>query len=288
MDTSNGVAMWRQRLAQIFENEYTHKIISYFILISIITLGLETSETAMSYAGKLIFYFNRFVILLFAVEIIARIIAHGTEFFRDPWHVFDFFVVVIALLTFGGYFQIFRFLRIIWFLRTAAVFKETKHLLNTLIRTIPHLFSAAMLLLGAIYIFGVIGTAEFGNEHPALFGSIYTSMGTVAQAMMMPHTWSEHLQELSKTTPGAWIYIMIMIVVLNLLLLQLVFGIIINAFRLQYEEEQEGEKSGFLNKFFPSKSKEGAEKHPMSAETQMILRQLEEIKDQLKASKKSS
>lgn len=288
MDKSNQVITWRLRLGEVFENEFTHKIISYFILLSIITLGLETSETAMSHAGKLIFYFNRFVIILFAVEIIARIIAHGTEFFRDPWHVFDFFIVIVALLTFGGYFQIFRVLRIIWFLRTAAVFKETKHLLNTLIRTIPHLFSASLLLLGSIYIFGVIGTAEFGNDHPNTFGSIYTSMGTVAQSMMMPHTWSEHLQELTKTSPAAWIYVMAMIIVLNFLLLQLVFGIIINAFRAQYEEEREGEKSGFLNKIFPSKAKGETEKHPMSAETQLILHHLEEIKDHFKSSKKSS
>lgn len=288
MDNSNGIATWRLRLAECFENQYTHKIISYFILLSIITLGLETSETAMSHAGKLIFYFNRFVIILFAVEIIARIIAHGMAFFRDPWHVFDFFVVVVAVITFGGYFQIFRVLRIIWFLRTAAVFAETKHLINTLVRTIPHMLSAAMLLFGATYIFAVVGTAEYGTEHPATFGNIYTSMGTIVQSTMMPHTWSERLEELTKTSPHAWTYVMTMIVVLNFLLIQLVFGIIINALRFQYEEERESEKSGFLMKLFPSKAKADAEKHPMSAEAQLILRQLEDIKDQLKASKKSS
>ncbi len=286
MDNENGVAVWRLRLAECFENPYTHKVITYFILLSIVTLGLETSEWAMSHAGSLIFYFNRFVILLFAVEIVARIFAHGPSFFKDPWHVFDFFVVVVAVLTFGGYFQIFRVLRVIWFVRSAAIFQETKHLLNSLIRTIPHMLSAAMILFGAMYIFAVIGTAEYGNDHPNTFGSVYTSMGTIAQSTMMPHTWSERLEELSKNSPMAWVYIMTMIIVLNVLLLQLVFGVLINALKHQFDEDEEAKKTSFLNKFLNAKAKAEAELHPMSAEAQLILHHLHEIKDKLKSSDK--
>jgi voltage-gated sodium channel len=286
MNIGTSPATWRLRLAEVFENYWTHKVITWLILISIITLGLETSETAMSYAGKLIYFFNRFVICLFVVEIVARIIAHGLDFFKDPWHIFDFIVVLIAVITFGGYFQIFRVLRVIWFIRTTTMFEETAHLINSLIRAIPHMLSAAMLLVGAIYVFAVIGTAEYGTDHPHLFGSVYTSMATIIQSALMEHTWSERLDELYKNSPYAWAYIIPMIIILNFLLLQLVFGIIINALRHQYDAEQEQEKHSFLDRFIAGEKPKTTEPHPMSAETQLILAQLNDIKEQLKSSKK--
>jgi voltage-gated sodium channel len=280
---NNGVALWRLRLGEIFENRLTHNVIASLIFVSILTLGLETSESAMAYAGHLIYYFNRFVIILFAVEIVARILAHGPNFFKDPWHVFDFIVVAIALLSFGGYFQIFRVLRIIWFLRMSALFQQVKHLIDALIRAIPNILSAMGLLALAIYVFAVIGTAEYGAIQPQLFGDVYTSMGTIVQSVLMEHTWSEHLEALHEHSPHAWVYIVPMIIILNFLLLHLVLAIILGALHNQYEQEQEERKNSFLQKLISSKgTAPQPEEHPMSAETQCILHELGKLREEIK------
>ena len=65
-------------------------------------LGLETSKTVMASYGRVLEILDHIMLGIFVVELTARIVVHRWAFFRDPWSVFDFVVVAIALVADDG------------------------------------------------------------------------------------------------------------------------------------------------------------------------------------------
>ena len=96
------------RLQQILEHPATQRTIMALILINAVVLGLETSPEAMSRAGGLLKAVDQIILAIFVVEIAARLVVHRLAFFRDPWSVFDFVVVVIALVPASGALSVLR------------------------------------------------------------------------------------------------------------------------------------------------------------------------------------
>jgi voltage-gated sodium channel len=86
-------------LRALIESPRTERFITALIVVNAITLGLETSPTAMEHVGPLLLAFDTFVIAVFTIEIALPWIAvHRLEFFRQPWSIFDFIVVAIAIV----------------------------------------------------------------------------------------------------------------------------------------------------------------------------------------------
>lgn len=278
---------WRSFLGKIFESTTTHLILGGLLVLNLLTIGLETSAPLMDKYGVAIDLFNRLILYIFLVEIAARVVAHGWDFFKDPWHVIDAFVVVVAVLTIGSFVQIFRFVRIVWLLRLFAVTKHFQHIIDAFIRAIPHLLATAGMIFLCIYVFGVVGTIQFGITTSKYFGDLQTSMGTIAHAMMIPVQWHLALDALTAHHPYAWAYVMPLTVLFNAILLHMVMGLILAAIDHQYQEDSEKDKKGLFSKLFGSASEKNthpAVKDPaVSAETQMVLQELHALKQELKA-----
>ena len=73
----------------------------------------------------------------FRGEIAARIIVHRMAFFRDPWSVFDFVVVGIALVPAAETFSVLRALRILRVLRLITAVPTLKRVVAGLWRRCP-------------------------------------------------------------------------------------------------------------------------------------------------------
>ncbi len=280
MDHNATMPNWRRKLKNFFDNTAVHTILGLLILVNIFTLGMETSESLMASHGSLITGFNHFVLSVFAIEVTLRVVAEGKNFFKDGWHTFDFIIVFLAVISFGGLLQVFRGLRILWLLRMLTIAPQFKHLIGSIVRAIPHVLTVGVLLVLAIYMAALIGTVEFSHTTPELFGSIKVSMGTLAKTMLMEHTWSERYEVLSEHHDLAWMYIFPTMIILNYLLLHLVLGVVVTAIHKQYEEDENEKKSAFLEKFFKKEHKN--EENPLSPDTKAILQTLEEMKSMLK------
>jgi voltage-gated sodium channel len=263
-----------------------HFLIGSLIIISMICTGLETSGAMMDQYGASLELINTVILGVFTVEISARILGHGLNFFKDPWHVFDFIIVGAALISFGGFIQIFRVLRIFWLLRFISIVPQFQHLIDSIIRSIPSLLAVVFFLFITIYVFAVIGTLEYSVSNPHLFGDLQTSMATIVQSMLMEHTWSERLEELSEHHKYAWAYIVPMIILINYLLLHLVLGVIISALHRQFEYEQESRKKSLLFRFFETKSTNHKELD-LTPETQLLLHEIQKLKEELLKKKQS-
>ncbi|MGB1751435.1 MAG: ion transporter, partial [Paracoccaceae bacterium] len=68
------------------------------ILFNALLLGLETSQVAMAQFGTLIKMLDVLCLAIFVVELVAKLVAYRTSFFKNGWNLFDFIIVAISLV----------------------------------------------------------------------------------------------------------------------------------------------------------------------------------------------
>ena len=104
---------WRGSLARRIESPRAQAALIALILVNAVILGLETSEQVMAEWGAVLAAADRAILAVFVVEIGLRLAVWRGSFFRDPWSVFDFVVVGIALLPATGPLAVLRALRVL-------------------------------------------------------------------------------------------------------------------------------------------------------------------------------
>ena len=230
-------ASWRQQLAAFVESPGIEKFIIGLILINAVTLGMETSDAIMSRYGTIIRTIDGLIISVFVIEIGLRITAHGRAFFKDPWSVFDFTVVAIALVPASSQFSVLRTLRVLRVLRLLTMVPQMRRVVGALLSAIPGLSTIIMVLLLIFYVFAVIATNLFGDQYADWFGSIGSSMYTLFQVMTL-ESWSMGIvRPLMQTHPYAWTFFVPFILIATFTILNLFIAIIVNAMQTQAELE---------------------------------------------------
>ena len=240
MTSSNATdATWRNRVTQWVEGPKVEKFIVVLIVINAITLGLETSAAAMRSAGDLIHILDKFILTIFVIEISLRIIGRGVQFFKDPWSIFDFSVVAIALVPAGSEYAVLRALRVLRVLRLLSMVPQMRSVVSALLAAIPGLSSIILVLILVFYVFAVMATNIFGTDYPEWFGTIGHSMYTLFQVMTL-ESWSMGIvRPLMQTHPYAWVFFVPFILVATFTMLNLFIAIIVNAMQSQTEQETE-------------------------------------------------
>ena len=93
---------FRARLGEWIESPRTQNFIIGIILLNAVILGLETSGAVMARFGSLIHVLDTLCLMIFIVEIAAKLVARGLNFFKNGWSLFDFVIVGIALVARGA------------------------------------------------------------------------------------------------------------------------------------------------------------------------------------------
>lgn len=232
----------RQRVRRWIEQPRVQSAIIGLILINAALLGMETSPVAMAAAGGLIVALDQAILVVFVVEIALRLYAHRTAFWRDPWSVFDFAVVAIALLPATGPLAVLRALRVLRVLRLLTMVPSMRRVVGALLAAIPGLGSIAMVLLIIYYVFAVIATKLFAAAYPEWFGDIGRSLYTLFQIMTL-ESWSMGIaRPVMEHFPYAWTFFIPFILVATFTMLNLFIAIIVNAMQSYNEAEQHDAK----------------------------------------------
>ena len=134
------------RLKAIITSPRTEKFITALIVVNAVTLGLETSAWAMANFGPILVALDRAILAVFVLEIVARIAVHRLAFFKDPWSLFDFAIVAIALVPATGAFSVLRALRILRVLRMVTLVPSLKRVVGALISALPGMGSIILLM----------------------------------------------------------------------------------------------------------------------------------------------
>ena len=229
----------RERLRAFIERSATQRAIITLILINAVLLGMETWPAAMQVAGDPIRTLDRAILAIFVVEIGLRIYVHRLAFWRDPWSLFDFTVVAIALVPAAGPFAVLRALRVLRVLRLLTMVPTMRRVVGALLAAIPGLGSIALVLLILYYVFAVIATNLFATAYPEFFGTIGRSLYTLFQIMTL-ESWSMGIaRPVMEHFPYAWAFFIPFILVATFTILNLFIAIIVNAMQNYSETEHQ-------------------------------------------------
>lgn len=245
------------------------------ILINAVLLGLETWPAAMQKAGTVIVTLDRAILTVFVVEIAMRLYVHRMAFWRDPWSVFDFAVVAIALMPATGQFAVLRALRVLRILRLLTVVPSMRRVVGALLGAIPGLLSIASVLLIIYYVFAVIATNLFAADYPQWFGHLGRSLYTLFQIMTL-ESWSMGISRpVMENFPYAWAFFVPFILMATFIMLNLFIAIIVNAMQTYSEMEQRDKEETRKELQMPTQSDLHAELRELRAEIGTLKRMLE-------------
>ena len=236
----------RERLSLFIERPDVQRGIIGLILVNAVLLGLETWPAAMRVAGGPIRALDHAILAVFVVEIALRLYVHRSGFWRDPWGVFDFSVVSIALMPAAGPFAVLRTLRVLRVLRLLSTVPSMRRVVGALLTAIPGLFSIVLVLLILYYVFAVIATNLFAAAYPEWFGTLGRSLYTLFQIMTL-ESWSMGIaRPVMETFPYAWAFFIPFILVATFTMLNLFIAIIVDATQ-RYSELEHRETVGAVD-----------------------------------------
>jgi voltage-gated sodium channel len=193
----------------------------------------------MGTAGGLILALDQTILAVFVLEIAVRIYVHRRAFWRDPWSLFDFAVVAIALVPATGQLAVLRALRVLRMLRLLTMVPSMRRVAGALLASIPGLGSIGLVLLIIYYVFAVIATHLFAAAYPEWFGQLGHSLYTLFRIMTL-ESWSMGISRpVMESFPYAWAFFIPFILVATFTMLNLFIAIIVNAMQRYNEQEQQ-------------------------------------------------
>ncbi len=237
----------KEKLHQVLEWRHFETAILVLIILNSITLALETSPAAMQAIGGWIFFVDKIFLGIFVVELLMRLSDDFKGFWRDPWRIFDFFVVVIALLPATGALAVLRALRILRVLRLISAVPAMRRVVAGLLGAMPGMVSIVFLIALIFFVFSVISTKMFGAAFPDWFGSLGASAYTLFQVMTL-ESWSMGIvRPVMEVFPLAWVLFIPFIILTAFTVLNLFIGVIVDAMQSEHESTASTERNQMMN-----------------------------------------
>ena len=259
-------------LRRIVEDPRTERFIMALIVLNAITLGLETSATAMENFGTLLTVIDRLVIMVFVIEILARFAVQRGAFFKDGWNWFDMTVVGIALAPATAAFSVLRALRVLRLLRLITAVPALQRVVGGLIGALPGMGSILLLIALIFYVCAVMAVNLYGAQYPELFGTLGASLFTLFTIMTLEGWVEGVVNPIMETNPYAWLFFIPFIIITTFWVLNLFIGIIVNAMQEEHSKAEAEERQ--------------AERAMMQDETTPLLQEMRQIKAELAALRK--
>ena len=229
-------------LRRIIEGTRFQNFIVVLIVINAIILGMETSDYLMQHYGRALKIVDALILKVFVIEIGLRLYIHRLRFFTQPWSVFDFAVVAIALVPAGEAYAALRALRVLRVLRLVSVVPTMRRVIEGLLSAIPGIASVSTIMILFFYVFSVIGTHLYSETFPQWFGSLGETMYTLFQIMTL-ESWSMGIvRPVMEQHPGAWAFFVIYILVTTFTMLNLFIAIIVNAMHSSADESADASR----------------------------------------------
>lgn len=229
-------------LKRFLEHSLVQNLIIALIIVNAIILGFETWPPIASQYGSILSVLDRALLVIFVVELSLRLVAYRLSFFRDPWNIFDFVVIGIALLPATGGLSALRALRILRALRLVSMIPSMKRVVAALLSALPGMASIITLLLLVQYVAAVIATKLYAGISPEFFGDILKSAFTLFQIMTL-EGWADIARDIMVHQPYAWLFFLVYILSSTFTVLNLFIGVVVNAMQEQLGEEVKAEHS---------------------------------------------
>ncbi|XP_024936090.1 sodium channel protein para isoform X10 [Cephus cinctus] len=165
---------WRPQaiVFEIVTDKKFDMIIMLFIGLNMLTMTLDHYQQSETFSNVLD-YLNMIFIVIFTSECLMKIFALRYHYFKEPWNLFDFVVVILSILglvlsdIIEKYFVSPTLLRVVRVAKVGRVLRLVKGakgirtLLFALAMSLPALFNICLLLFLVMFIFAIFGMSFF-------------------------------------------------------------------------------------------------------------------------------
>jgi voltage-gated sodium channel len=222
-----------------------------------VVVGIQTYKEFAQKYSSLLSILDGFILLVFIIEAGIKILAEGKKpqnYFKNPWNVFDFLIVVACLLEpifdLGGEFlPVLRLARILRVLRLVTAIPKLQLLVTCLLKSLPSMFYVSILLFLLFYVYGTLAVFFYGENDPIHFRNLQSSILTLFRVVTL-EDWTDVMyinmygsdnygysaKDFSKWTPtpsasplGAAIFFVSFVLIGTMIVLNLVIGVIMNS-----------------------------------------------------------
>jgi len=227
----------RHKTSLFIDGPFFRNFIIGVIIFNAIILGLETSDRVMAQWGSVIYALDTLCLVIFVIEIAAKLFAYRLRFFASGWNIFDFVIVGIALIPAAQTLSVLRALRILRVLRVVSAAPRLRRVVEGFITALPGMGSVFLLMALIFYIGSVISTKLFSDAFPDWFGTLGLSAYSLFQIMTL-ESWSMGIvRPVMEVYPYAWVFFVPFILLTTFAVVNLLVGLIVNSMQDAHHEE---------------------------------------------------
>ena len=249
---------WQNSIEQFLARPVIQHAIVVLIFLNAILLGMETSPWLIEEFGELMSNVDHVILLIFIAELVLLMLARGLNFFKDPWCVFDFIVIAIAIIPASKSLAVLRSLRVLRVLRLVNKVESMKRVVRALVGSFASLGSVVGLQLIVFYVAAVVSTNLFGKDFENYFGNLGASLFTLFQVMTL-ESWADGVaRPIMEKFPSAWIFFVVYIMTSTFVVINLFVAAIVDSFsnlepdaadkqKADLKNEEETEKARLLS-----------------------------------------
>ena len=231
------VSLFRKNLYEWLNTSTVRYTILAIIIINAVILGIETSPNIMREYSSILTTLDNICLTIFVLELMLKLFSRGLKFFKDPWNLFDFFVIGVSLAPVSEGFSVLRALRILRVLRALSFAPRLRRTIEGFISALPGMSSVIILMAIIFYIGAVISTKLFADAFPIWFGSIGKSLYSLFQIMTL-ESWSMGIvRPVMEVYPHAWMFFVPFILITSFAVVNVLVGLIVNSMHDAHSEE---------------------------------------------------
>ena len=241
----------------IVNSKIFQRLILVTILLAGVVVGVQTFKAFAREHAIVLNTLDSFILGIFVIEAVIKILAEGNRpqnYFRNPWNIFDFIIVVACLLgpviNLGAEFlPVLRLARILRVLRLVSAIPKLQLLVSCLLRSLPSMFYVSILLFLLFYIYGTMAVFLFAENDPIHFRNLQTSILSLFRVVTL-EDWTDVMyinmygsenygyssNDLAKWTPissssplGGALFFVSFVLIGTMIVLNLVIGVIMNS-----------------------------------------------------------
>lgn len=238
----------REKLAQVLEGRTFSTIILGIILFNAALMGMETSPSMMARFGGVIDFLDQLCLIIFVIELVVKLYAHGLRFFRSGWNVFDLIIIGIALIPAAHGLSVLRALRVMRVMRVISVAPSLRRVVEGFITALPGMGSVFLLMAMIFYVAAVMATQLYGADFPEKFGNLTASALTLFQVMTLEGWAGDVVRPVMEVHPYAWLFFLPFILITTFAVVNLLVGLIVNSMQAAAEADTKAaEEDHFKN-----------------------------------------
>lgn len=238
---------WQQAFIRLRSNKAFETVVIAIIVISALMVGAKTYDETTRFESVFT-VLDWAVTLFFLVEIIIRLLAERRfrDFFKSPWNIFDFIIVVASLIPVENSETVLiaRLLRVFRVMRLVSMVPELRMLMNALLKALPRMGYVALFMFIIFYIYGAVGSFLFHDINPFYWDNIAISVLTLFRIATF-ESWTAIMYETMEVHPWSWIYYVSFIFLSAFIFLNMMIGIVLETMQKETEahelEQGEGE-----------------------------------------------